>query len=152
MTDPITEDVNGFDESAYDAELDARWRDFRLRFADYLAELSVGHRFTVYDLVTDHEEATAHAEAVAVADDRLELVVASGRLADSDADRAARTALLREAGWEVHGDDTIVVGFDRRHVDAAAVAVEYAFRQVWDVPDPAYLAGEEDQTARFFTP
>ncbi|MCF8608943.1 hypothetical protein L5G28_02025 [Gordonia sp. HY285] len=152
MTDPITEDVNGFDESAYDAELDARWRDFRLRLADYLADLSVGQRFTVYDLVTDHEVITAHADAVAVADDRLELVVASDRLAESAVDRAARVALLREKGWQMHGDDTIVLGFDRRHVDAAAVAVEHAFREVWDVPDPAYLAGDEDQTARFFAP
>lgn len=152
MTDPITEDVSEFDESAYDAELDARWRDLRLRLADYLADLAVGHRFTVYDLVSDNELAGAHADVVAVAEDRLELVVEAGRLADSDVDRSARIELLRAQGWEVHGDDTIVLGFDRRHVDAAAIAVEYAFREVWDVPDPAYLTGDQDQTARFFTP
>ncbi|MCF8571611.1 hypothetical protein L5G32_15165 [Gordonia sp. HY002] len=152
MTDPITEDVNGFDESAYDAELDSRWRDFRIRLADYLADLGVGHRFTVYDMVSDDHVATAHAEAVATADDTLELVVEAARLAAPGTDRVARTELLRSQGWQVHGDDTIVLGFDRRHVDAAAVAVEYVFRVVWDVPDPAYLTGDQDQTARFFTP
>lgn len=151
MTDPITEDVNGFDESAYDAELDSRWRDFRIRLADYLADLTAGHRFTVYDMMADHESARAHAEAVATTDDTLELVVETGRLADAATDRAARVDLLRSQGWQTHGD-TIVIDFDRRHVDAAAVAVEYAFRVVWDVPDPAYLAGDQDQTARFFAP
>lgn len=152
MTDPITEDVNGFDESAYDAELDSRWRDFRIRLADYLADLTVGHRFTVYDMVSDDDVATAHAEAVATTESALELVVETARLAAAGADRVARTELLRSQGWQVHGDDTVVLGFDRRHVDAAAVAVEYAFRVVWDVPDPAYLTGDQDQTARFFTP
>ena len=152
MTDPITEDVNGFDESAYDAELDSRWRDFRIRLADYLADLTVGHRFTVYDMVSDDDVATAHAEAVATTESTLELVVETARLAAAGTDRVARTELLRSQGWQVHGDDTVVLGFDRRHVDAAAVAVEYAFRVVWDVPDPAYLTGDQDQTARFFTP
>ncbi|MCF8603496.1 hypothetical protein L5I01_09000 [Gordonia sp. HY442] len=152
MTDPITEDVNGFDESAYDAELDSRWRDFRIRLADYLADLTVGHRFTVYDMVSENDVATAHAEAVARTESTLELVVETARLAAAGTDRVARTELLRSQGWQVHGDDTVVLGFDRRHVDAAAVAVEYAFRVVWDVPDPAYLTGDQDQTARFFTP
>lgn len=151
MTDPITEAANGFDESAFDAELDSRWRDFRIRLADYLAELAVGNRFIVYDLVSEDDVAAAHAQA-SVTEDRLELVVETIRLADSASCRSARVEMLRSQGWEVHGDDTVVSGFDRRHVDAAAVAVEYAFRVVWDVPDPAYLTGDQDQAVRFFAP
>ncbi|GAA4642404.1 TY-Chap domain-containing protein [Gordonia humi] len=141
MTDSIIKHVNGFDESSFDAELDSRWRDFRIRLADLLADLMLGLPFAVHETVSPSGAEPPQVTAIITDDGRLRTVIEIASLAAASTDRASRVALLRGQGWLVHGDDTLILDFDERHVDAAAVAVEYAFRQVWDVPDPAYLAG-----------
>ncbi|GEE00533.1 hypothetical protein nbrc107696_09790 [Gordonia spumicola] len=150
MTDPITEDINGFDESAFDAELDARWRDFRIRLADYLSDLTQGYPFSVYDAVTSWTGLTAQLDAAYIGDDGLALMIEIAQLSADERERSGRVTMLRDRGW-VPAEDTLILEFERRHVDEAALAVEYALREVWGVPDPAYLLGDENDMWREFT-
>ncbi len=150
MTDPITENISGFDESAFDAELDGRWRDFRIRLADYLSDLTRGYPFSVYDAVANWSGMTAEIQAAYIGDDGLALMVDVAQLAAGERERAGRVTMLRDHGW-VLADDALVLEVERRHVDEAALAAEYALREVWGVPDPAYLLGDENNMWREFT-
>ncbi|WP_132992718.1 TY-Chap domain-containing protein [Gordonia zhaorongruii] len=152
MTDPMTADLDGFDEAAYDAAQDGRWREFRIRLADYLADLCPADPpFLMFDFVDTELGQSAAITAVCDGDDRLELAIDGRTLAATVCDHDGRVRLLRDDGWAVHGDDSLLRDFDLRHVDAAAVAVEHAFREVWGIPDPSYLLGDENDILRQFT-
>ncbi|WP_341268155.1 TY-Chap domain-containing protein [Gordonia malaquae] len=150
MTDPITENISGFDESAFDAELDGRWRGFRIRLADYLSDLTRGYPFSVYDAVANWSGMTAQLEAAYIGDDGLALMIEVDQLSADEREQAGRVRMLRDRGWR-RADDTLIIEFERRHVDEAAIAVEYALREVWGVPDPAYLLADENDMWREFT-
>ena len=149
MTDPRIA-VDGFDEAAFDAAQDMRWREFRLCLADHLAELSPGAQFEISDLWNGAMSPCALLE-VGVDDGRLRLTVQIRCLSPDEPERRGRSAMLSASGW-VRDGETLNRDFVRRHVDAAALAAEFALRRVWDVPDPAYLLADADRLSRLFAP
>jgi hypothetical protein len=104
----------------------------------------------VYDAVANWSGMTAQLEAAYIGDDGLALMIEVDQLSADEREQAGRVRMLRGRGWR-RADDTLILEFERRHVDEAAIAVEYALREVWGVPDPAYLLADENDMWREFT-
>ncbi|ALG83305.1 TY-Chap domain-containing protein [Gordonia phthalatica] len=139
-----------FSESAFDAALERIWVRFRCELADLLDGMTADHPITVYALWTEMFGPQPTIAFTHTGNSRLRLTVAARDLYPYGPEDAERVALLTAEGWRSLRDGTCIREFAQRRVDAAAMAAQYALRDVWDVPDPTYLVSDQDRELRTF--
>ncbi|AUH67441.1 hypothetical protein ACE11G_17270 [Gordonia sp. PS3] len=139
-----------FSEAAFDAAIDRVWVRFRCELADQLDRMSHDHPVTVFALWTELFGPQPTVVFTHTLNSRLRLTVAHRDLYPYGPEDRQRVAMLTDRGWRSLRDQTCIVEFARRGVDAAAMAAQYALREVWGVPDPSYLVADQDDVLRTF--
>lgn len=142
-----------FSESAFDASIDRVWSRFRCELADRLDGMCSDQPVTVYALWTEMFGPQPTIVFQHIANNRLRLTVTNQDLSPYGPDSDARVGLLTGAGWRALADATCIREFAQRRVDHAAMAAQFALREVWGVPDPTYLVSDHADVLRtFITP
>ncbi|MGB3697636.1 MAG: hypothetical protein WBA05_09395 [Gordonia sp. (in: high G+C Gram-positive bacteria)] len=141
---------NAFSEAAFDAAIDRTWLRFRCELADRLDAMRAGHPITVYALWTELLGPQPTIAFSLTGNNRLRLTIATADLFPYGPEDRQRVQLLVGEQWRALHDATCIREFARRRVDAAAMAAQFALREVWDVPDPSYLVADQDRTLHTF--
>ncbi|MFT4087492.1 MAG: hypothetical protein QM658_10125 [Gordonia sp. (in: high G+C Gram-positive bacteria)] len=142
---------DAFDEGAYDASIDALWLSFRTQLADLLAELSASSPIKVYCLWSEMFAPQPRLVFTLTRAQRLRVTATFADLFPYPPEQGQRVDLLVQRGWRPLRNETCILEFGRREVDAAALQAEQVFRWVWDVLDPSFLVSEEHDVGRRFT-
>ena len=142
-----------FSEVAFDASIDRVWVRFRCELADRLDVMGTDRPVTVYALWTEMFGPQPTIVFHHTANHRLRLTIANQDLYPYGPESEQRVGLLTGEGWRALRDDTCIREFAQRRVDDAALAAQFALREVWGVPDPTYLVSDHADVLRtFITP
>lgn len=139
-----------FSEAAFDAAIDRIWVRFRCELADRLDGMTADHPVTVYALWTEMFGPQPSVAFSHTGNNRLRLTVTNRDLFPFGPEDRERVDLLSAQGWRPLRDATCIREFTRRRVDDAAMAAQFALREVWGVPDPSYLVADQDEVLRTF--
>lgn len=141
---------NVFSEATFDASLDRVWVRFRCELADQLDRMRSRDPITVYSLWTEMFGPQPAMTFTLTGNSRLRLTIKHSHLYPYEPEISQRVDLLVAEKWRSLRDETCIREFPTRAIDAAAMAAQFAFREVWGVPDPTYLVSEEDELMHTF--
>ncbi|MGB3304328.1 TY-Chap domain-containing protein [Gordonia sp. (in: high G+C Gram-positive bacteria)] len=141
---------NTFFETAFDAAIDRAWLTFRCELADQLDRMRARDPIKVYSLWTEMFGPQPDVRFTLTGNNRLRLTIEERSLYPYQPEIDARIELLEAQEWRSLRDETCIREFNSRSVDAAAMAAQFAFREVWGIPDPTYLVSEECELLHTF--
>ncbi|WP_026918556.1 TY-Chap domain-containing protein [Gordonia shandongensis] len=146
----MVQTTDAFSEAAFDDAVDRSWFRFRCELGDRLDQMRPDRPMVVLSLWTEIFGPQPSITFTHTGHHRLRLTVEDRDLYPFPPESIARRGLLEAAGWRGLRDQTSIIEFPRRSVDAAAMAAQRALRDVWGVPGPAFLVSNEADLLRLF--